>query len=123
MQSTLHANFGASFVTLYHASGKLTEREMAVLQVVFLVGVQLDITAPQTIPEDAEVKGTPAGSRQAAGSVQTAGGEAEAAPIEAAEPSGRDLVAQRGVCGAVRVACRSLCPSAGLRRSIDDQVC
>ena len=37
------------------------------------------------------------------------------------EPSGRDLVAQRGVCGAVRVACRSLCPDAGLRRTVSDQ--
>ena len=31
--------------------------------------------------------------------------------------------AQRGVVGAVRVACRSLCPRSGLRRSLEDQVC
>ena len=36
-------------------------------------------------------------------------------------PSGRDLVAQRGVCGAVRVACRTLCPDAVLRHSVSDQ--
>ncbi len=82
------------------------------MQVVFLVGVQLDITAPQTIPEEAE-----------ASAASTTGPQApdQAAPVQAAEPSGRALVAQRGVCGAVRVACRSLCPAAGLRRSIDDQ--
>ena len=35
----------------------------------------------------------------------------------------RHKAAQRGVVGAVRVACRSLCPRSGLRRSLEDQVC
>ncbi|CAL8466388.1 g5924 [Coccomyxa elongata] len=81
-------------------------------KVVFLVGVQLDITAPQTIPEEAEAS--------AAGAPDQAAPD-QAVSVQAAEPSGRALVAQRGVCGAVRVACRSLCPADGLRRSIDDQ--
>ena len=81
------------------------------------MGVQLDITAPQTIPEEAPA---PASAPAEAGREpdQASGHEV---PVQAAEPTGRALVAQRGVCGAVRVACRSLCPSAGLRRSIDDQ--
>lgn len=92
------------------------------MQVVFLVGVQLDITAPQTIPEEAEASAASTAGANAPD--QAAPGQAapgQAVPIQAAEPSGRALVAQRGVCGAVRVACRSLCPAAGLRRSIDDQ--
>ena len=72
------------------------------LQVVFYVGVQLDITK-QSKAEDAS-KGAAA-----------APSPGEVLP---GEPSGKDLVAQRGVCGAVRVACRGLCPS-GLRRSLD----
>ncbi len=94
------------------------------MQVVFLVGVQLDITAPQTIPEDAEASVTSAAGAgapdQAAAPAQAAVPD-QAVSVQAAEPSGRALVAQRGVCGAVRVACRSLCPAAGLRRSVDDQ--
>ena len=72
------------------------------LQVVFYVGVQLDITK-QSKAEDA-----------------SKGADAAPSPGEVlpGEPSGKDLVAQRGVCGAVRVACRGLCPS-GLRRSLD----
>ena len=72
------------------------------LQVVFYVGVQLDIT-----------KASKAGAA-------LEGADAVPGPVEVlpGEPSGADLVAQRGVCGAVRVACRGLCPS-GLRRSLD----
>ena len=72
------------------------------LQVVFYVGVQLDITKPNTAGDASQVA------------------EAPPSPGEVlpGEPSGKDLVAQRGVCGAVRVACRGLCPS-GLRRSAD----
>jgi hypothetical protein len=84
-------------------------------QVVFLVGVQLDITAPQTIPEEA-VAAAPAEAGR-----KPDQGSGQEVLIQAAEPTRRALVAQRGVCGAVRVACRSLCPSAGLRRSVDDQ--
>lgn len=88
------------------------------VQVVFLVGVQLDITAPQTIPElAAAAASAPADAAQR----QPDQALVQSVPVQAAEPTGRALVAQRGVCGAVRVACRSLCPSAGLRRSTDDQ--
>jgi hypothetical protein len=77
---------------------------MAPVQVMVLVGIQLDITA------------TP----QSRASEQAGESAAKHEP-HAAEPSGQDVVKQRSVCGAVRVACRSLCP-AGLRRSSDDQV-
>ena len=71
---------------------------------VFYVGVQLDITK----------KAKPC---EAAAAAERAPGQPEIVP---GEPSGKDIVAQRGVCGAVRVACRGLCPS-GLRRSTDYQ--
>ena len=74
------------------------------VQVVFYVGVQLDITK-KTKP------------CEAASAAERAPGQPEIVP---GEPSGKDIVAQRGVCGAVRVACRGLCPS-GLRRSLDYQ--
>lgn len=77
---------------------------MNLAQVVFYVGVQLDITLPSKA-EDASSAADKAPSQR------------EVLPRE---PSGKDLVAQRGVCGAVRVACRGLCPS-GLRRSLDHQ--
>ncbi|CAL5226003.1 g8806 [Coccomyxa viridis] len=73
-------------------------------KVVFYVGVQLDITK----------KAKPC---EAAAAAERAPGQPEIVP---GEPSGKDIVAQRGVCGAVRVACRGLCPS-GLRRSTDYQ--
>lgn len=74
------------------------------VQVVFYVGVQLDVTK--------KVKPC-----EAASAAERAPGQPEIVP---GEPSGKDIVAQRGVCGAVRVACRGLCPS-GLRRSSDYQ--
>jgi hypothetical protein len=66
-------------------------------QVVFLVGVQLDITAPQTIPEEA-VAAAPAEAGR-----KPDQGSGQEVLIQAAEPTRRALVAQRGVCGAVRV--------------------
>ncbi|CAK0783982.1 hypothetical protein CVIRNUC_007185 [Coccomyxa viridis] len=71
-------------------------------KVVFYVGVQLDITK-QSKAEDA---------------LKCADAAPSPGEVLAGEPSGKDLVAQRGVCGAVRVACRGLCLS-GLRRSLD----
>lgn len=81
-----------------------TYKILVALQVVFYVGVQLDITK----------KAKPC---EAAAAAERAPGQPEIVP---GEPSGKDIVAQRGVCGAVRVACRGLCPS-GLRRSTDYQ--
>ena len=60
-------------------------------QVAYLVGVQLDVTAP-------------------------GGGEQPAA----APAPATVLLQQKQVCGAVRIACRALCPL-GLRRSACDQ--
>jgi len=60
--------------------------------VTYLVGVQLDVTAPGS----------------------------SAAPVAAPAPPIALLRAQQ-VCGAVRVACRALCPL-GLRRSACDQI-
>ena len=60
-------------------------------QVTYLVGVQLDVSAPGDSPEPA------------------------AAP---APPT--MLLEQKQVCGAVRIACRALCPL-GLRRKACDQ--
>ena len=74
------------------------------LQVVFYVGVQLDITKRGDASEAA------AGADKVPSQHKVVPGE----------PSGKDVIAQRGVCGAVRVACRGLCPS-GLRRSLDYQ--
>ncbi len=62
-------------------------------QVTYLVGVQLDVTAP---------------------------GSSSAEPVAAPAPPIALLRAQQ-VCGAVRVACRALCP-VGLRRSACDQI-
>ncbi len=74
------------------------------VQVVFYVGVQLDVTK----------RAQPC---EASAAADNASSQPEILP---GEPSGKDLVAQKGVCGAVRVACRGLCPS-GLRRSSDYQ--
>ena len=60
-------------------------------QVAYLVGVQLNVTAPG------------------------GGGQPAAAPAPA-----KALLQQKQVCGAVRIACRALCPL-GLRRSACDQ--
>ncbi len=124
-------------------------------QVVFLVGVQLDITArPPAADSAAQAPAEHASEQQPAagptaeqprlnGKADAAHATAEASQeaeeahaadrdtaedsnstgvsqaagkgvdVVPGEPSGAQLVAQRGVCGAVRVACRSLCPSAG----------
>ncbi len=92
----------------------------------FLVGIQLDITAPT---QQCTVDGKGSGQAAAATVPTTVAGlkgeehhfPIEEQPIQPCQPSGRDVVAQKGVCGAVRVACRSLCP-AGLRRSGCDQL-
>ena len=81
-----------------------THHKVSALQVVFYVGVQLDITQ-RAKPCEAVAAADRVPGQQ---------------PVLQGEPSGKDIVAQRGVCGAVRVACRGLCPS-GLRRSLDYQ--
>ena len=65
--------------------------------------------------------GAGAGASGEGNSAAAAAVTAEEHGIVPGEPCARDLVAQRGVCGAVRVACRTLCPDAGLRRSVSDQ--
>ncbi|KAK9813291.1 hypothetical protein WJX72_011934 [[Myrmecia] bisecta] len=97
--------------------------------VVFFVGVQLDVTAET--PATAAASQLPRASSDQLPSIDGIqptnsgldlgeAGKSISLPV-AADLSARARINQRSVVGTVRMACRSLCAHASLRRSLEDQ--